>query len=169
MIEIPRIISVDDHVIEPPGVWQDRLPAKYKDVGPRVVRAPMGEMTFVGGKFAYAPGTDGPPCDWWYYEDLKVPQTRLSAAAGFDRDEVKVTAITYDEMRPGCYEVKARVEDMLMNHTDASLCFPTFPRFCGQLFMDTADKGQAEAMVRAYNDWHLEERAGGSAPSGPDR
>ena len=29
--EIPRIVSVDDHVIEPPHVWQDRLPAKYRD------------------------------------------------------------------------------------------------------------------------------------------
>ena len=27
------IVSVDDHIIEPPNVWQDRLPAKYKDVG----------------------------------------------------------------------------------------------------------------------------------------
>ena len=32
--EIPQIISVDDHVIEPPNVWQDRLPAKYKDDRP---------------------------------------------------------------------------------------------------------------------------------------
>ena len=36
MGDFPKIISVDDHVIEPPNVWQDRLPAKYKDVGPRV-------------------------------------------------------------------------------------------------------------------------------------
>ena len=42
------IISVDDHVVEPPNVWMDRLPDKYKDVGPRIVRAPMGEITFVG-------------------------------------------------------------------------------------------------------------------------
>ena len=31
MGDFPKIISVDDHVIEPPNVWQDRLPAKYKD------------------------------------------------------------------------------------------------------------------------------------------
>ena len=88
MGDFPKIISVDDHVIEPPGVWQDRLPAKYKEIGPRSVRAPMGEMTFIGGKFSYAPGTDGPPCDWWYYEDKAIPTTRLSAAVGFDRDDV---------------------------------------------------------------------------------
>jgi hypothetical protein len=31
------MISVDDHVIEPPGVWQDRVPARYSDVAPRMV------------------------------------------------------------------------------------------------------------------------------------
>ena len=39
MTEIPRIISVDDHVIEPPDLWTSRLPAKYHETGPRVVRA----------------------------------------------------------------------------------------------------------------------------------
>ena len=39
MAEFPLIISVDDHVVEPPNVWSDRLPSKYADVGPRIVRA----------------------------------------------------------------------------------------------------------------------------------
>ena len=68
MVEIPKIVSVDDHVVEPADVWQSRLPEKYLDVGPRVVRAPLGEMTFVGGNFSYAKG-EGNPCDWWHYED----------------------------------------------------------------------------------------------------
>ena len=55
--EIPRIISVDDHVVEPPDVWQKRLPAKYRDVGPRTMRAPLGPVTFVGGKMTYGVGT----------------------------------------------------------------------------------------------------------------
>ena len=37
-IEIPRIISVDDHVVEPPDLWTTRLPEKYRDRGPRVVK-----------------------------------------------------------------------------------------------------------------------------------
>src|SRR5438477_4019403 len=160
--ELPKIVSVDDHVVEPAHVWTDRLPAKYRDVGPRVVRAPLGEMTFVGGKFSFAPGDDGPMCDWWFYEDLRWPQTRLSAAAGFPRDEVKITAITYDEMRPGCYEPKARIEDMEMNWVDASLCFPTFPRFCGQTFSEVDDKQLGLACIEAYNDWMVEEWCGDS-------
>ena len=76
MTTIPRIVSADDHVVEPPDVFTSRLPAKYRDVGPRVVRAPVAEMTFRGGKFAYADGRqgdDGPLADWWLYEDLQWP------------------------------------------------------------------------------------------------
>ena len=74
MPDIPKIISVDDHVVEPADVWQKRLPKKYLDVGPRVVRAPLGEMTFVGGNFSYEKG-EGNPCDWWHYEDKKLPRS----------------------------------------------------------------------------------------------
>ena len=47
-----------------------------------------------------------------------------------------MSPITYEEMRPGCYDPKARVFDMEMNHVDASLSFPSFPRFCGQTFLE---------------------------------
>ena len=77
----PKIVSVDDHVIEPANVWQDRLPAKYRDIGPRVVRE-RGNMQFVGGVFSYEPDPEGAEADWWVYEDKKIPQTRLSAAVG---------------------------------------------------------------------------------------
>jgi predicted TIM-barrel fold metal-dependent hydrolase len=161
---VPRIISVDDHVVEPANVWVDRLPKKHLDLGPRVVREPVGEMTFVGGKFSYTPGVKGeaPDADWWLYEDLRWPQTRLSAAVGYPREDVKVTPITYDEMRPGCYQVAARLEDMDINHVEAALCFPTFPRFCGQTFLEAKDKELALLCVQAYNDWMVDEWCGES-------
>ncbi len=95
----------------------------------------------MGGIFGYEPSDDGPLCDWWLYEDHKVPQTRLSAAVGFDRDEVKVVGITYEEMRPRAAGTQvARLEDMDANRTEAPLCFPSFPRFCGQTFIEAKDK-----------------------------
>src|SRR5436305_1086553 len=93
-VVIPRIISVDDHVIEPPNVWQDRLPAKYKEIGPRLERRKVKNMKFVGGVFSYdaaADNEDGLWCDWWLIEDLQYPLTRLSAAAGYPRDEITVS------------------------------------------------------------------------------
>ncbi len=157
----PKIISVDDHVIEHRTVWLDRLPSKYHDVGPRTIQE-RGTMQFVGGTFSYQPSDDGELCDWWLYEDKKIPQTRLSAAVGFSRDEVKVTGITYEEMRPGCWDPKARLEDMDANWTEAQMCFPSFPRFCGQTFMEAEDKVLSDLCVKAYNDWMVEEWCGDS-------
>ncbi|MCU1376285.1 MAG: amidohydrolase 2, partial [Actinomycetia bacterium] len=37
------MISVDDHVLEPPGVWQDRVEAKYRDLAPKIVHENGGE------------------------------------------------------------------------------------------------------------------------------
>ena len=165
MRELPKIISVDDHVIEPATVWTDRLPSKYLDVGPRIVRAPVKEMTFIGGKFTAVPGEPGDPgepVDWWFYEDLRRPLTRLDTAVGFDRDEVTLKGITYDDMRPGSYLVPERLADMDINGIEASLCFPTFPRFCGQTFYEAQDKELAMLCVQAYNDWMVEEWCGSS-------
>ena len=163
-IEIPRIISADDHVVEPPDVFTSRLPAKYKELGPHVVREPVAEMTFRGGKYAYKMGEkgDGPLADWWIYEGRAIPHTRLSACAGFAPEDVQVVPMTYDEMRPGCYQQGPRLDDMDLNHVEASLCFPTFPRFCGQTFLEANDWELALLCVQAYNDWMVEEWCAGS-------
>ena len=152
MRDLPKIISVDDHVLEPATVWSDRLPAKYRDVGPRIVRAPVKAIEFIGGKFTAVPGDPGDlgdPVDWWFYEDLRRPLLRLDSAVGFAREDITLKGITYDDMRPGSFLVPDRLSDMDINHVEASLCFPTMPRFCGQTFTEAADKDLALLCVRA--------------------
>ncbi|HVU73703.1 MAG TPA: amidohydrolase family protein [Mycobacteriales bacterium] len=163
MGELPKIVSVDDHVVEPAHLWQTWLPDRFKDAGPRVERRGIGEMEHIGGG-AYRQSFDpeGPQADCWIYEDLVYINKRHVAAVGFDRDDMTMSPITYDEMRPGCYEPKARLEDMEMNHVEASLSFPSFPRFCGQTFSEAKDKDLAKACVEAYNDWMVEEWCGDS-------
>ena len=166
MRDLPKIISVDDHVLEPATVWTDRLPAKYQDVGPRIVRAPVKAIEFIGGKFTAVPGDpgdSGDPVDWWFYEDLRRPLLRLDSAVGFAREDITLKGITYDDMRPGSFLVPDRLSDMDINHVEASLCFPTMPRFCGQTFTEAADKDLALLCVRAYNDWMVDDWCGPSA------
>ena len=163
--KIPMIISVDDHLVEPPHLWQTWLPNKFKEKGPRVERRRLGEMLWVGGSKMYEyelDVPDAPWCDIWFYEDLVYPNKRHVAAVGFAREEMTMSPITYDEMRPGCYEPKARVEDMISNHVEASLSFPTMPRFCGQTFAEAEDRELALACVKAYNDFMVEEWCGDS-------
>jgi predicted TIM-barrel fold metal-dependent hydrolase len=100
--------------------------------------------------------------DTWVYEDLIYTHKRMVAAVGYPREEMTMTPITYDDMRPGCYDPKARLADMDVNWVEASACYPTFPRFCGQTFSEGKDKELGLACVVAYNDWIVEEWCAGS-------
>ena len=82
----------------------------------------IGHMRHVGGgSYEQTFDPDGPKGDCWVYEDLVYINKRHVAAAGFARDDMEAVPITYDEMRPGCYDPKARIEDMDLNWTEASL------------------------------------------------
>jgi predicted TIM-barrel fold metal-dependent hydrolase len=144
-------------------VWERWLPAKHRDKAPRVERRGIGTMRHVGGgTYEQTFDPDGPQADCWVYEDLVYIHKRHVAAVGFDRDDMTMSPMTYDEMRPGCYEPKARVDDMELNWVEASLSFPSFPRFCGQTFLEAKDRELAEACVYAYNDWMVDEWCGDS-------
>src|SRR4051794_1784581 len=67
---VPKIISVDDHVVEPPHVWQTWLPKKYRERGPRVERKRWGGFKHLSGaKYDMAESADGDWGDAWYYDD----------------------------------------------------------------------------------------------------
>jgi predicted TIM-barrel fold metal-dependent hydrolase len=159
---IPWIVDVDAHVVEPPDLWQSRLPQRYREIGPRIVYAPQGEVKLVGSSYLEAPGTEGPDIAWWFYEDKQISLKRYIAAAGVPAEEVTMQGVTYEDMRPGCFVPAERLADMTLNHVQAQMCFPNIPRFCGQLFLWGQDKDLALLCVRAYNDWMVEEWAGGS-------
>ena len=163
MGELPKIISVDDHVVEPPHLWATWLPERFRERGPRSERRGIGAMRHIaGGVYEQSFDPEGPEADCWVYEDLVYVNKRHVAAVGFDRDDMTMSPITYDEMRPGCYDPVERVKDMALNHVEASLCFPTFPRFCGQTFSEGNDRELGLACVKAYNDWMVEEWCGDS-------
>ncbi|MCU1624317.1 MAG: amidohydrolase 2 [Frankiales bacterium] len=162
LLRIPPIIDVDAHVVEPRDVWSSRLPARFRDVGPRIVYAPGGDVKLVGSSYVEAPGTDGPDVAWWFYEDRQVSLKRYIAAAGFPADEVGMQGVTYENMRSGCYQTVERLADMDLNGVQAQLCFPNFPRFCGQMFLWGKDKELSLMSVQAYNDWMVEEWCGDS-------
>jgi predicted TIM-barrel fold metal-dependent hydrolase len=162
---IPKIISVDDHVVEPAHVWERWLPPKLRDRGPKVVRRGVRGIAFAGAATYKEDFDDSSPtkADTWVYEDLVYTHKRMVAAVGYPRDEMTMTPITYDDMRPGCYDPKARLADMDLNGVEGSACYPTFPRFCGQTFSEGKDKELGLACVKAYNDWMVEEWCGDSA------
>jgi predicted TIM-barrel fold metal-dependent hydrolase len=141
--DLDWMISVDDHVLEPADLWQRWLPAGLRDQAPTVKNDADSE--------------------WWEYEGRRFPTTDLSANAGKDSSEFSIHSVSYREMRPGCYDPVARAKDMDESGLLASLCFPSFPRFCGQVFLQSKDHDLGLACVQAYNNWMIEEWCG-SAP-----
>jgi predicted TIM-barrel fold metal-dependent hydrolase len=96
----------------------------------------------------------------WRYEGTEIANVALNAVAGRPKEEYGMEPTSFAELRAGCYDIDERVKDMDANGVLGSLCFPSFPQFCGQLFARTEDKDVALAMVRAYNDWHIEDWCG---------
>jgi predicted TIM-barrel fold metal-dependent hydrolase len=144
-----KLVSTDDHVVEHPRVWADRLPAALRADGPTIVDQPRKG----------AP--DGAaPAHVWQFEGRLYPQIALNAVAGRNRTEFGVEPNRFDEILPGCYDPKARVADMDRDGVEAQLCFPSFPKFAGTVFLQATDRELAQRCVEAYNDFILDEWCG---------
>ena len=135
------LVSVDDHLVEPPHLFEGRLSARFADAAPRVERRPDGS-------------------DVWVFNGSVIPNIGLNAVAGRPKEEYGVEPTAFDEMRPGCYDVHERIKDMNAGGVLGSMCFPSFPGFSGRLFAACEDKELALAVLQAYNDWHIDEWCG---------
>jgi predicted TIM-barrel fold metal-dependent hydrolase len=141
--EDAQLISVDDHVVEPPNVFVDHIDPRFGDRAPRIVDRDGAEGWLWEGRF-YALTFQG------------NPRTRLFREGEAGRGD-DLFARRYEDMIPAAYNVDARVRAMDEDGVWAELLFPTFPRFGGTQLLAGEDKELALAMVRAWNDWMLDE------------
>lgn len=132
-----QIVSVDDHLVEHPRVWQDRLPQRFREQGPRIVE------------------TDGKHL--WHYDGGVFPTIGLNAVAGKPPAEWGLDPVRYEDMVPGCYDPVARIADMDLDGVQSALCFPSFPGFGGGTFIRAQDKELALECVKAWNDFNIDE------------
>jgi predicted TIM-barrel fold metal-dependent hydrolase len=133
------VISVDDHVVEPAHTFEGRLPTAVQDRAPRIVETPQGHQV-------------------WEFEGERYTQVGMNAVAGRRPESHGLEPFRFDQMRPGCYEVDARVRDMDINGVWASVNFPSqITGFCGRVFFESPDRELGLACIRAWNDWLFEE------------
>ena len=131
-----KLMSADDHLIEPAHLWVDRVPAKYRNSCPRVVEQD---------------GQQG----WLFEGEFTV--TFMGSCRPLDGFENEFTA-RYDQMRPGCYDPVARIADMNLDRVHGQLCFPNYARFAGhRFFLNVGDPELALACLQTYNDYLLDE------------
>jgi predicted TIM-barrel fold metal-dependent hydrolase len=133
------VISVDDHVVEPAHTFEGRLPASLAPRAPRIVETDLGHQV-------------------WEFEGERYTQVGMNAVAGRRPETYGLEPFRFDQMRPGCYDVEARVRDMDINGVWASVNFPSqITGFCGRVFFSSPDRELGLACVRAWNDWLFEE------------
>ena len=162
--DLPLIISVDDHVLEPRDLWQQELPEHQRDRGPKVSRERV-RLVFEGGHYGFERDDEhGQWCDVWQFDDLVMPTGLLHAPAGIPRKEQRNIPAIYEDFREGTYNQVSRLADMTENHVEAAINFPNiFPRFAGQGFAERSDKDLALTCLRIYNDWMIDDWCGGAA------
>ena len=132
-----QIVSVDDHLVEHPRVWQDRVPERMKETAPKIIEV------------------DG--THQWSFDGGTYPTIGLNAVAGKPPEQWGMDPVRYEDMIPGCYDPAARVKDMDVDGVQAALCFPSFPGFGGGMFHRANDKELALECVKAWNDFYIDE------------
>jgi predicted TIM-barrel fold metal-dependent hydrolase len=135
------LVSVDDHIIEPPDLFDRHIASSFRARAPKLATDESGSCT-------------------WEWEGGRSTTAFINAVVTLPKDEWGFDPATHAEVRPGCYDVNERVRDMDRNGVLASLCFPSFPSFSGRYFAQADDKALARAVLEAYNDWHIHEWAG---------
>jgi len=135
------IASVDDHVVEPPTMFDQHLSVQHKAIKPYVEKDEKG-------------------ADFWIFEGRRAGNIGLNAVVGRMREEYGCEPISFDQMRKGAYDLDARIEDMNANGILSSLNFPSVVTFDGSLFHKFENKSNALILIQAYNDWHLDEWCG---------
>jgi predicted TIM-barrel fold metal-dependent hydrolase len=134
------LFSVDDHIVESPGVWVDRVPQKMKDRVPHVVEADGRQM--------------------WVWEGGQETTMGLNAVAGRPIETWGMEPLRFTDMIPGCYQPAERARDLIGQGIVASVSFPTLPGFGGRKFETFADKELALLCVQAWNDFMIDEWCG---------
>lgn len=138
-----RLISADSHVVEPPNLWVERVPKKYRSRAPHM-------QSFEKG-------------DAWVIEGAMDPiNFGLNQCAGIPSDKQR-SWIRWEDVRAAGYQPVARVREMDQDQVDVEILYPT-PRVALALWWNRDDPDFHVAMLMAYNDWLSE-----FCSSAPDR
>lgn len=136
MIGAHRVISADDHVVEAPGLWIERLPAAWGERRPHLRVRPNGSEAWV------VDGRETP-----LSEALSIGACLSDRAPGPDR---------WSDVPPAARSPGARLSAMDADGVDYSVLYPSFAGAAGQALAAIADPLLERACVEAYNDWLVE-------------
>ena len=127
-----RVVSSDNHVMEPGALWTSRGESKFKDRLPHVESLEDG--------------------DWWFCDGLKLAGVAVGTQAGvrFEEPEKLSMEARIEEARPGGYVPEEHVKDMDIDGIDVSIVYPTTGL---ALYAAVPDSELLTSIFRTYNDW----------------
>lgn len=135
------LVSVDDHLIEPPDMYDGQLSGEMLATAPKMKRTPSNAC-------------------YWEYQGARMPVTGLNAVMGRVPEEYGMEPTSLEQMRRGCWDPKARLDDMNADGIAVQLNYPTAVIMDGSMFARAPDKTIALRHLQAWNDWHLDEWCG---------
>ncbi len=132
------VIDADTHISEPGDLWTSRLPAKFADRAPRIVRDPESgvDLWKVGEGEAFLP-------------------VGFTAVAGWP-EPFPAAPRNMDEVPKAAWDSVARLEYMDRVGIWAMALYPNVGGFGSQAFLNLKDPELMLACVRAYNDFLLD-------------
>lgn len=130
-------IDADTHITEPGDVWTSRLPRKFHDAAPRMVRRDDGMDV------------------WQFGNSERAIPVGATALAGWPEPFPSIPK-NLDECAPGAYDAKARLAYMDEIGAWAMALYPNIGGFGSETFLGLNDPELMMACVRAYNDWLIE-------------
>ncbi len=133
-----KIVDGDTHINEPPGVWLERVPERFKDVAPRIVKAGHGgaAWSFDGGR------------------EIKSISPTINVL-GVSPVKWTLLCENFEDLSPGAWVPEERVKDMAVDMIDIHVLYPTYVMGGAQCY-SRRDREVQIACVRAYNDWMSE-------------
>jgi predicted TIM-barrel fold metal-dependent hydrolase len=135
-----RVISADNHILEPPNLFLDRLPERYRDQAPRIVR-----------------GKDGG--DGWSL-DGSIPESTVGLPWGLGavnpgaRIRIAPRGLRWEELVPGNYDGAAHIKDMASDGIDAAV---VYPQMVYRAYTGLKDRDVGLECLKVFNDWLLED------------
>ena len=132
------LFDADSHVSEPLNLWQERLPAKYRDKAPRMLKE-----------------HEGKPGAWWLIEEGREPHNViLGFGANKTLEELQqfLKGFSYAGAHRGGWDPAQRLKDMDQDGVAGDVLYTTL----GFRMFWIRDAGFQRACFQVYNDWLAE-------------
>lgn len=142
-----KLVSADSHIVEPVGLWAERLDRRFLDRAPRIVSYDDSDWFFIDTSKPLDPARRGVGLG------LMATKRKFENPDGYDFGMNGRWA----DIPESAYDPAARLAELDREGIEAELIYPTY----GLGMFGLKDHDYRFALIRAYNDWLAEFCAAG--------